>query len=105
VRREEEDEESKVLIHTCNSGEERDRQQLISPDHLPTSAMTHSPNSDTVCQKVSNETSKNRCPYFFINSCINRLKVFWLITKLKKRYLAISHRGNGQREKGYKISQ
>jgi hypothetical protein len=71
VRRGEEDEESKVLLHTGDSGEERDRQQLISPDHLPTSAMTHSPNSDTVSQKVSNETSKKRkVPDFSINAAI-----------------------------------
>ena len=60
MRGEEEDEEPKVLLHTCNSGEERDRQQLISPDVLPTPAMTLSSNFDTVSKKVSNETSKNR---------------------------------------------
>jgi hypothetical protein len=51
MRREEEDEESKVLLHTCNSGEERDRQQLISPDDLPTPAMTLSSNFDTCLKK------------------------------------------------------
>jgi hypothetical protein len=61
VRGEEEDKEPKVLIHTCNSGEERDRQQLISPDDLPTPAMTLSTNFDTVSKKVSNETSKKSC--------------------------------------------
>jgi hypothetical protein len=71
VRREEEDEESKVLLHTCNSGEERDRQQLISPDDLPTPAMTPSSNFGTVSKKVSNETSKkSHAPIFFNNSAI-----------------------------------
>jgi hypothetical protein len=70
VRREEEDEESKVLLHTCNSGEERDRQQLISPDDLPTPAMTLSSNFDTVSKKVSHETSKKlHAPIFAQNIC------------------------------------
>ena len=69
VRGEVEDEESKVLLHTGNSGEERDREQMISPDDLPTPAMTLSFNFDTVSKKVSNETSKKYIdPIFVINT-------------------------------------
>ena len=71
MRGEEEDEESKVLLHACNSGEERDRQQLISPDDLPTPAMTLPSNFDTVSKKVFNETSKIvEIPIFSINSAV-----------------------------------
>jgi hypothetical protein len=82
VRREEEDEESKVLLHTCNSGEERDRHQLISPDDLPTPAMTLSSNFDTVSKKVSNETSKKSLMSLFLpqNTAIIPKKYFALIT-------------------------
>jgi hypothetical protein len=72
MMREEEDEESKVLLHTGNSGEERDKQQMICPDDLPTPAMTLSSNFDTVSKKVSNETSKKcNVPIFASNVAIN----------------------------------
>ena len=72
--REEEDEESKVLLHTGNSGEERDRQQMISPDDLPTPAMTLSSNFDTASKKVSNETSKKCDVPIFCNIAASNTK-------------------------------